>query len=76
MDSFIWDLEGDRFYWVVWEDQPVIRFRHLTTGEERDWFRIPLGFLNNVDVSPDEKWIYYSGREQLQTDMMLVENFH
>ena len=62
-------------------DRPSGRFvRYDMTTKTRRFTPLDLGPLANtdfgIDVSPDGRWLVYSRADSIQSDIMLIENFH
>ena len=62
-------------------ERPSGRFvRYDTTTETRHFTSVDLGPLADtdfgIDVSPDGRWLVYARADSIQSDIMLVENFH
>jgi hypothetical protein len=54
--------------------------RYDTTAKTKHLTTVDLGSAANgdfgIDVSPDGRWLVYSRADSIQSDIMLVENFH
>ena len=54
--------------------------RYDTTAKTKHLATVDLGSAANgdfgIDVSPDGRWLVYSRADSIQSDIMLVENFH
>jgi eukaryotic-like serine/threonine-protein kinase len=62
-------------------DRPSGRFvRYDTTAKTRHFTSVDLGPPADtdfgIDVSPDGRWLVYSRADSIQSDIMLVDNFH
>jgi hypothetical protein len=42
----------------------------------RQIFEVDINFQDSLSVSPDGRWILYTQTDEINTDIMLVENFH
>jgi len=76
----MWDLEGNRLYFGIDEEQGgfSIHSVDLKTGRTIEVFRQDeLSLLVDLSAAPNRKWIYYTASSSWQSkrDIMLVENF-
>jgi hypothetical protein len=57
------------------EGRYAIQFFDFGTGKAKPIAMIEKPAFSNLSVSPDGRWILYTQLDQLDSDLMLVENF-
>ena len=55
----------------------VLRYRDFESGQETELYRRDGSFRHeSLAVSPDERWVLHCEEPTVQSELMLVENFH
>jgi hypothetical protein len=52
-----------------------LRLYHFSTGKSERISLINKGISNGMSVSPDGRWLWFSGVDEGATDLYMVENF-
>jgi protease II len=77
-----WALGARGLYWITSQQGTrqssfVILYGDHDSGKVTELFRREgQVFIQDLTVSPDEKWILYSESPWTTSEVMLVENFH
>ncbi len=66
----------DGIYYVPDFDPNAVHFWNAPTGRSQRIVSIEGPAYSSLDVSPDRRWILYVRRDEVGSDLMLVENFH
>ena len=71
-----WILKENGIYYMrVLDSSFNLEYRDLVTNKVRILANVPGVAGNYIDISPDNTWILYTKEEQVESDIMLVENF-
>jgi Tol biopolymer transport system component/DNA-binding winged helix-turn-helix (wHTH) protein len=70
-----WTVVRDGIYFVPASDPESLQYFDFTTRRVRQVFS-QKHFVNGLSVSPDGRWLLYTQRDVLTTDLMLVDHFH
>jgi len=74
-----WRIAPDGIYFVDGSTTPArVRFFHLATKRVKTITTLDLGYSipsYSFDLSPDGQWILFDSVDQVESDIMLVENF-
>ena len=75
-----WKIAANGIYFVDASITPaVIRFFDFTTQREKTISSVDLGYSipgpQSFDISADGQWILFTRVDQIDSDIMLVENF-
>jgi len=75
-----WKIALDGMYFVDGSTTPApFRFLDFATGRVKALASLDLGYMvprpMTFDVSPDGQWILFQRTDQVESDIMLVENF-
>jgi hypothetical protein len=75
-----WKVTRDGIYFVDGSTSPApVRFLDLATERVKAVASLDLGYLVSrpmtFDVSPDGQWILFQRTDQVESDIMVVENF-
>ena len=72
-----WTLKGNDIYHLSDTDSSFyVECFNVRTGSINQINEIKETRSIYLDVSPDRRWIIYSQYDQVESDIMLVENFH
>jgi hypothetical protein len=75
-----WKVAPGGIYFVDGSTTPApLRFLAFATGRVKALASLDLGYMvprqMTFDVSPDGQWILFQRTDQVESDIMLVENF-
>jgi Tol biopolymer transport system component/predicted Ser/Thr protein kinase len=75
-----WRVVANGIYFVDGSSTPArIKFFDFATGQSSKITSVDLGYQlpgpKSIDFSPDEKWILFTRVDEVESDIMLVENF-
>jgi len=75
-----WQVTRDGIYFIDASTTPArVRFLDFATQRVRTSTLVDLGYLvpgaQYFDLSPDGQWILFDSVDQVESDIMLVENF-
>jgi Tol biopolymer transport system component/DNA-binding winged helix-turn-helix (wHTH) protein len=76
LDSSLWTIVPRGIYFVPADTPKSVRYFDFATKQVRQIFAVDKNFDDTLSVSPDGRWILYTQRDEGNTDIMLVENFH
>lgn len=76
LDSSLWTIVPRGIYFVPADTPKSVRYFDFATKQVRQIFAVDKNFDDSLSVSPDGRWILYTQRDEGNTDIMLVENFH
>jgi serine/threonine protein kinase len=79
VDQRSYEIFDDGIYFIPRPDpagQYSIRFLELATGKITTIAELGRRHHLFLTVSPDRRWVLYTQQDQLDSDLMLVENFH
>jgi Tol biopolymer transport system component/DNA-binding winged helix-turn-helix (wHTH) protein len=74
-----WPGESGIYFWAYPNDKAEVDFLDLRTLRIRRVYmsdKPPAFWRGGLSVSPDAKWLVYSRVDQVDSDLMLVKNFH
>jgi Tol biopolymer transport system component/DNA-binding winged helix-turn-helix (wHTH) protein len=76
LDSSLWTIVPRGIYFVPADSRKSVRYFDFGTKQVRQIFAVDKDFDDSFSVSPDGRWILYTQRDEGNTDIMLVEDFH
>ena len=75
-DSTLWTVSPEGIYFVPADAPKSVRFFDFATKQIRPVFDVVNDFDAGLSVSPDGRWMLYSQVGDVNSDIMLVDNFH
>lgn len=75
-DSSLWTLSPGGIYFVPAEAPRSVRYFDFASKQIRPVFEVDKDFSSGLSVSPNGRWILYSLRSDLNSDIMLIDHFH
>jgi Tol biopolymer transport system component/DNA-binding winged helix-turn-helix (wHTH) protein len=75
-DASEWTVVPRGIYFVPADAPKSVCYFDFATKQVRQVFAADKSFDDSLSVSPDGRWILYTQRDEGNTDIMLVENFH
>jgi Tol biopolymer transport system component len=76
LDASEWTVVPRGIYFVPADAPKSVRYFDFTTKQVRQIFEVDRNFEDSLSVSPNGRWILYTQTDEINTDIMLVENFH
>src|SRR5271170_375806 len=73
--SYLWSLTLGGIYFVPAEAPRSLRYFDFATRQIRPIFEVDDDFGFGLSVSPDGRWLLYSQRGDVNSDIMLVDHF-
>lgn len=74
--SGLWTLSPGGIYFVPAQAPRSLRYFDFTSRQVRPVFEADKDFGSGLSVSPDGRWILYSQESDVNSDIMLVNDFH
>jgi WD40 repeat protein len=74
-DSRLWTLSPGGIYFVPADAPRSLRYFDFASKQIRSIFESDKDFVGGLSVSPDGRWLLYSQRGDVNSDIMLVDNF-
>jgi Tol biopolymer transport system component/DNA-binding winged helix-turn-helix (wHTH) protein len=71
-----WTLSPGGIYFVPGVAPRSVRYLDFATRKVRTLFEIDKDFGSGLSVSPDGRWILYAQVDEVNSDIMLVDQFH
>ena len=71
-----WTLSKTGIYFVPAKAPRSLSYFDFATRQIRTIFDVDNDFTGGFSVSPDGRWILYSQEVDVNSDIMLVDNFH
>jgi Tol biopolymer transport system component len=71
-----WTLTPSGIYFVPAETPKSVRYFDFASKQIRPIFEVDKNLGNGLSVSPDGRWILYTQRGDVNSDIMLVDHFH
>ena len=71
----LWTLSREGIYFVPDEAPRSLRYFDFASKRIRPIFELDKDFYSGLSVSPDGRWILYSLESDVNSDIMLVDQF-
>jgi hypothetical protein len=75
LPTALWTLSPGGIYFVPADAPRSLRYFDFATKEVRNVFEVDNDFGSGLSLSPDGRWIMYSQVGDVNSDIMLVENY-